>query len=308
MAYTLGVMVSDMYPAKVSARLRAAGANCIARNCGHAGFKTQDLLSIIPQQLMVISSQGQRGTVFEVPTACTLMIGVNDPGTYSQAQTQSQIEQIIRAIRNGVSGVVAAPANLPAYQTYGFKPLIPNESRYLVQADNSGTGGYNIGSPPNLPTVTGDLSGSPAPRIWIYRNAQAGPSGWSRIADNADPTQGCQRILVMSAHWLNFANGLGDTLSADYSNYGPVRAAQLAAANAQGVPFFDLHAYLKSLVASGVVGDSTGATTAWGNDQHPNVLMHEMITNGLYSALTGDNTFITSAVQMPVGGWISALK
>lgn len=308
--YQGGVLPSNHYPSRMAKHLRTSGANCFARNLGLSGFTSTQLLAVVPNDLQFVSSISPRGVSFEVPIIATVMIGVNDPGSgIVQATTQSNIQQIIKAIKNGVQGVVAAPTNLPAYQPGGFAPFVPNVTRYIVTADNSTTGGYNVGSPLSPPTVTGDLSGAPVPRCWVYRNAQAGVAGWSRVADNTDATVGCQNILILSAHWLNFANAGGDTLGADYATYVPVRAAQLAAANAESVPFFDLHAYLRAQIVAGVVGDSSGAWSAWANNQHPNSLAHETYATGIYNVLMGDNTYVTSTAQMPTGAnsWVNTL-
>lgn len=317
----LGTFFSDQYPEKVAQFLRNLGAPIFARNFGNSGYTSADELAAIPQALAVPVKISRTGTTVEVPVLTTVMVGVNDPGGgLSQAQTQSNIEQAIRSIKNGVAGIVSTPASLPAthsnvgitsasQNTLGWKgPFVPNSTRFLVQADNSTTGGFNIGSPLTPPTVTGVLGGSP-PSIWVYRNAQAGESGWSRVADNTDDAIGCQKILIISAQWLNFVNGLGDTLTTPFAGYVNVRAAQLAAADAQSVPFFDLHAYQRALIVAGVVGDSSGAWSNLTNNQHPNALACESYATGIVSALGGDNTYVSSVAKMPTGSnsWTNLL-
>lgn len=62
---------------------------------------------------------------------------------------------------------------------------------------------------------------------------------------------GVSRILIVSAHYLNFSTG-GDTLATSYASYVPVRAAQQAAANAHaGVIFVDLYNYFRNRIVNG---------------------------------------------------------
>jgi hypothetical protein len=222
----------------------------------------------------------------------------SDPGGTSAGTprfdhlTQGNIEAMIIALRNNVSGVVGSQTLLPSG--------VPPGTRYLVRYDTSTTGGVPTGSSGITPATLIGMAATDA-QVWIARNtsvssSSSGESGWSRVAN--DNTLGVQRIIVMSAQWVHRADGLGDLKNLDYSTYVAVRAAQLAAATAQAaagvVTFFDLHAYQKALVVANYVGELTGEWAATTNDQHPSAFAGYTWAKGLVGHIQSQSGWITA--------------
>lgn len=114
--------------------------------------------------------------------------------------------------------------------------------------------------------------------------------------------QGIPRVVIVSAHYRNFAGGVGDTQTVDYAAYVPVRAAQLAAYTASvathpgKVAYCDLHAFLKAVIAAGTEAQNSASWHVGPTDQHPNEL------GGSYFA---DAIKATIAAQ---DGWLDAIK
>lgn len=269
---TLYTKPYEFYPAWLQKFLNEDhGCHLKCRNFGTSGNTTTQMLDRVHTLLQ-----------FEIPEIAIIMGGVNDPGNaINQATTQSNIQAMVKALRNNVKGVVAAPTNLPAGIVEGV--------RYLVKSDNSTTGGKTGGTPA---TVTGSTSGA---QVWISRNGGSGEDGWSRVAD--DNTLGVQRIIVMSAQWLHFANGNGDTLDTPYASYVNVRTAQSDAVTAIGstsVVFFDLHAYQRALITGGVVGELTGEWATQANDQHPSAAAGRVYARGIISAIQAKSGWLES--------------
>jgi lysophospholipase L1-like esterase len=208
----------------------------------------------------------------------------SDPGGSSAGtprfdhQTQKNIEAMIIALKNGVTGMVGTQTALPS----GYPP----GTRYIVRYDTSSTGGLAGTSPA---TLSGAVTAGPT--VWVARNYTGGVTGWSRITpDNT----GVSRIIVMSMQWLHWISGAGDTLATPHAGYAALRVLQQAAATAQGATYFDLYTYQKGLIQSGYVGELTGEWAAAPNDQHPSAFAGITWANGLLAHIQAQSGWITA--------------
>lgn len=242
----------------------------------------------------VVTVSGSNLSPYNVANAVVTVTGASsftyvmasDPGGSSAGsprydhQTQTNIEAMIMALRNGVTGMVGTQTALPSGAAVG--------TRYLVRYDTSTTGGQAGTSPA---TLTGTLTG---PRVWIARNSTSGETGWSRITpDNT----GVQKIVVMSTQWLHYVSGAGDTLLTPFAAYATIRALQSAAATAQGAPstsvtYFDLYTYQRNLIVNGYEGELTGTWAATTNDQHPSPYAGHTWAKGLLAHIQAQSGWI----------------
>jgi lysophospholipase L1-like esterase len=270
-----GVTANSLTNVGTTATFTASGSHNLA---------TGDVVTITGSNLSPYNVANAVVTVTSATVFTYVM--ASDPGGSSAGtprfdhQTQANIEAMIIALKNGCAGMVGTQTALPA----GYPP----GTRFIVRYDTSTTGGLSGTSPA---TLSGTHSGA---QVWVSRNRTAGVTGWSRITpDNT----GIQRIIVMSMQWVHRANGLGDTLAVPYSAYVPVRAAQSAAASAQGVTFFDLYTYQRNLIVSGYVGELTGEWAATTNDQHPSAFAGWTWAKGLLEHIQDQDDWIEALTQ-----------
>lgn len=269
-----GVTASTLTRVGTTATFTASGAHNLA---------TGDVVTITGSNLSPYNVANAVVTVTSATVFTYVM--ASDPGGSSAGtprfdhQTQKNIEAMIIALKNGTTGYAGNPAMLPAGKAVG--------TRYLVRYDDSSTGGL-AGTAPA--TVTG--AGGGATKIWIARNSSAGETGWSRIA--ADTSLGVQRIIVMSMQWLHYISGGGDTLLTANATYAAVRVLQEAAADAQGVTFFDLYNYQRDLIVAGYEGELSGNWAATANDQHPSPYAGWTWAKGLLAHIQAQSGWITA--------------
>lgn len=111
---------------------------------------------------------------------------------------------------------------------------------------------------------------------------------------------GVPRVVIVSAHYLNFAGGVADTQTVDYAAYVPVRAAQLAAYTASvatypgQVAYCDLHAYLSNLIATGVEVQNSASWHVGPTDQHPNELGGSYFADAIKATITAQTGWLES--------------
>ena len=254
-----GVRPSRMWPAQLSAALVALGASVKARNFGVGGNTTCQMLGRFSQM-----------TNFDVPDVGIVFGGVNDPG---RATT--------------VNGAGATTTNVPVQAGAGAFLLggyvtINGETR-LVTANNNDT--LTLDAPLSNPPASGA-----AVAIATQKNIEA--------MIDALYAAGCQRSVVVSAHYLNFSAG-GDTQAVPYATYVPVRAAQTAAAAsraAKGAVFCDLYAYMKNLIATGIDVQGSNSWHAINNNQHLNDYGQSVVSAAVLATVQAQ------------AGWVAALK
>ena len=257
-----GVRCDEYSPAVLERLLQGDGFDAMVRNCGKSGDTTTQTLARIADAVYC-----------ERPDVVVIFSGYNDQGaSIPQATTQSNIQAMIRHLRNGCMGQVSGQASLP--------PECIEGTRYLVISDTSTTGGV-------APILTGTQSG---PQVWESRNGLAGESGWGRI-DSGDG-EAVSKFLVLTTHFCNYGTG-GDSLDADGGHDGQnatrkqVYEAQLAAATAEKVTFCDLYAFLQSRIATGQTGD-TATNRTWHSadgDIHPNAYGQDLIGKCIHKTI-----------------------
>lgn len=192
---------------------------------------------------------------YDVPDVALHAIGVNDPGAISTAQTQTNVEAMILALKHGAVGrgaglgtgvTVANPAALPANGRAG--------ERYVVLADDSTTGGI---TPVVAGAVAADANGQKF-SVWENRNPLAGVFGWGRVAVPATAPTVVKRHVVVSPPYRNFTAG-GDTPTTPVAANVGVRTALAAAVAGQNVVvggkpsviYCDLYAFMRARIVAG---------------------------------------------------------
>ena len=105
-------------------------------------------------------------------------------------------------------------------------------------------------------TVSPPLAQPPATGDGVSMDTETNIGLWI----DAMRAEGCQKILVIGYHFINFASG-GDTVAAEHPSRAAVRAKQRAAAESRSAPFCDSYAYMRGLIQSGEVTE--GDDTAW---------------------------------------------
>lgn len=270
-------------PAQVEEKLRAMGVNCAVMNRAKDGSNTGNTGSNMLPRMASLTA----GRTLDL---CVVFGGVNDPGSsIAKAATQANIQAMLQMAKFGCDGCVADQTALPASARPG--------SRYTVLADSSSTGGVTAG-PGQTPTVPG--AGGSAVTTWEYRYGIAGEYGWGRIAFPGASGDRCTRLMVVSTQFLNYSGG--DTTGTPYASYVNVRAAQVAAAAAEGAVCVDLYNAMRDLIVTGVVPDMSSVYTqarAWhvaSANQHLNQFGHEIVAQ----------TVVRSIIAQP--GWVEALK
>lgn len=167
-------------------------------------------------------------------------------------QTRRNLRAMVKWLKFGCRGCYRSQADLPAGGANG--------DRYVVLNDTSSTGGQ-AALTGQAATISGAATAGD-PTVWEYRNGRTGELGWGRIAVAGTPydaARGCNRIVIMGQHYLNWSSG-GDALASPYALWDAstgIRAEQSAAAAAEGVVYGDLYAYLRQRIVDGkdVQGD-----------------------------------------------------
>lgn len=274
-----GVSTHLYWPKVLQDRLNAAGARTRVRDFGKSGTRTNN------ETTQPAGMQTRFPNMFEwgTPDLGIIFGGVNDPGAgLTQAQTQRNIESMCQALKHNAPYFVADETLLPAGEIPG--------RRYVVLTDGSATGG--VAEWPGQAARIGGAGGG-AVTVWENRNGLAGVAGWGRVAVAATPASACSRVAVVSAHYLNWATG-GDTLATPYAAYVPVRAAQSAAATAQGAAFCNLYDFMRQRIVDG--SDTQGTPTqfvAEGN-QHFNAYGHALVAEVVRQTIAAQSGWITA--------------
>lgn len=297
------------WPEALAAALRASpyGLPIKARNFGVSGDTSANNLT----RCDVLQQ-------WEIPDLAAIYIGVNDPGaSISTAQTQANIQAIVKCLKYGVVGLaagigsqttnVAGQANLPANA--------PPMTRMVVMADTSTTGGLaSIGAQQSA-RISGNFSASSQQTVWERRTPQAGELGWGRVAiAGTAPFAGCcARICVVSTNYLNYPSGDGgdnvnvatgngftygtstDSGSAGtfFASYQTVRGAQLAAVNAENVNdtsclYVDLFSFESGLI---LAGEATEGSNTWHwatANQHHNAYGHDIVARAIIASMAAN--------------------
>lgn len=234
---------------------------------------------------------------YETPDMVAIYAGVNDPGaSISQATTQNNLEALILVAKHGVKGDGEALTTVVADQTALPASGEPGQ-RYVVLSDTSTTGGMvKVANTTQAATITGTATG---PTVWECRYSRAGELGWGRIAVRATAPTVCNKIVVVTANYLNYTTG-GDTLTTPFATYAPVRQAQADAVTQQnvtvgGLPsvvLANLYAYQRARIVAGtdpdfsaVAYDQARSWHATQNNQHHNQYGHALVAECVTAAV-----------------------
>ena len=249
-----GVLGPFCWPEVFANALRAAGKDYGVANLGLGGDTSCGTLARV-------ASVYYR----EVPDFAVLAIGVNDPAA-------------ARTVNGGGATTTVIPTTGGGANFASGWVVINGESRY-VQTD-AGTGGNIV--------LSQALSSAPANGVAITIDTQKNIEQWI-VAVHAQGVD-LSKIAIVSAPYLNWANGLGDTQTVPYAPYVPVRAAQSAAAVSQGVTFVNLWAFMDGMIRNGtdhgygVEVQGSGSWHALPNNQHYNLRGHDYQAKCVYIA------------------------
>jgi hypothetical protein len=267
------------WPTVLEGKLNALGAPIQVRNFAKDGNHTGNTGSNMLARFGLMTRYG-------IPDLGIIMAGVNDPGnSITTAQTQANLQAMIKWLKFGCAGAVNAETDLPANGLPG--------QRYVVMVDGSTTGGVAADAT-QTPTISG--AGGAVQSVWEYRNGRAGASGWGRIALAATPADRCRRIVLVSTQYRNWPGG--DTPTVPGATYATIRGAQAAAATAEGASYFDLYEFLRARIVAGLDPDYSvsgfDAATSWhpaASNQHLNQYGNELVAQGLAAFLSGRTWF-----------------
>ncbi len=279
-AISNGCRIDQMSTEVLAAKLRAIGCPLRGRNFAISGNTTTNMLARMAEFF-----------VYDIaPTIAVIFGGVNDPGSsISDATTQSNIQAMVRYLRNGCKGTVSIQTSLPANANIG--------DRYVVTGDTSTTGGLNP-SGMTYATLTGTHAGV---QVWECRNSLASVSGWSRVTGFTGASAIVPKIIAVSPQFLNWTSG-GDTVAAGSSHsgqnatYKAVNDDIAAACTAETVPFCDLYAYMQSLINA---GRDTALSASWhvlGTNQHLNYYGQQVVAEAILATINAQS------------GWLAALQ
>jgi hypothetical protein len=214
------------------------------------------------------------------------------------AGTQAMTQAFVKAMKYGVLGSgagaaknnwVLGQANLPANGYPG--------QRAVVLDDTSTTGGLAAVGTGQHARIAGDFSAAPQQTVWEYRTPQAGEAGWGRVAVTGTAAFAgcCSRIVCISTNYLNFTSG-GDNAGAStfYAINVPVRAATLAAATAEGIPYCDLFGFQSGLIASGETTQGSNSWHAIANNQHHNNYGHDIVARAAYATIAAQSVWLAA--------------
>lgn len=264
--YTTQVNLAEFWPTRLAAALTEAGADSRAKNCGTSGNTT----GMMWGRVSALTNDG-------VPDLAVLFGGVNDPGSNGLVQASPIPTATSFALASGEGARFSAGCWINVNDTTANAGSAARQVQSVVG---------------DVITLTMPLASAPAAGS-VIRNDTYLNLG---MMIDALAAVGCDKILVVSAQYKNFASG-GDTLSIPYAPYVPVRTAQSAIAAAKGAMFVDLYAYMRSLIVEGTI--MQGNDTAWHvavSDQHLNAVGEQIVADAVMSTVEG------------VDGWIEALS
>lgn len=296
-----GVMASDMWAKAACKMMNALGCSIQPRVFGISGDRTDQILA-----------RADIAFKYDTPHVAVIYGGVNDVGNLSQAQTQANTQALIKMLKYRVVGkgeglklpiTVAVQGDLPANGKQG--------DRYIVMADTSATGGAAANFAGQKNTITGNYASSAQQTVWEFRNEQAGEAGWGRIAtkDTEPFKEGVSKIVVISTNYLNFTPN-GDNFNSQantgtpFAGNVPIRAAALAAADAEKVVYCDLYRFQSLLINGGtflgkqIVSETTQNSGSWhvalATNQHHNKYGHSTVARALVATIQNQRGWIDS--------------
>lgn len=258
--YTTQVNVADFWPTRLQAKLSDAGIYTRFANCGDSGNNTGEM---IDRKIAMI----RNGPL----TLAVIFGGVNDP-----AEGASSLGASTNLIGDTRIITTGGYANLEIGEH-----VTAGANSYLVTGYYAPDAAILI-SPPLVADIP---DATPLKHATDLNVAALGQYAIDH---------GATHVAIVGAQYLNYASNAGDTLSTDYANYVPVRAAQAAAAVAlaaanpsKNIVWVDLHAYLKALISGGTV--TQGNDVAWHVDvenQHLNATGEQYVADAIYAAIT----------------------
>lgn len=251
-----GVRASLYWPELVASALRDAGATVVARNFGVSGDTTCGMLGRIAQM-----------THYDVPDVGVIFGGVNDAGAGT-------------TVNGAGASTTAVPVQTgKASALVGGYVVIGGERR-LVASRSTDT--INLATP---------LSGAPANGAAVTVDTQANLEAMVSALTAA----GCDKNLIISAHYLNYSSG-GDTTGTPYAPYATLRGLQQAAATASGASYCDLYDHMRTLIVTGVDAQGSNSWHAYANNQHLNTYGQEVVASAVTATIEAQS------------GWVAALS
>lgn len=134
----------------------------------------------------------------------------------------------------------------------------------------------------NLITIAPALTTAPVAGDVVEIDTTRNIEAWIDALTEA----GCQRILVLGLHYMNFASG-GDTPTSEHPTRAAIRAKQRAAALSRNMPYCDTYASMAAEVAAGdvVAGDDLAWHVDVGNT-HLNAAGEAAVARAVIARMT----------------------
>lgn len=282
---TGGVKPRYFYPTVLAKKLSALNSNVpiVARNFGHAGNTTQDM--VFRQGLML---------EFEVPSIGIIWGGVNDPGNSIAGLVSSTVQASPTPTTTSFSVAAGLGASFVSGQ---YVYLGTGATMRRAKIASKSTDAFTLANTSDDPA----LPAAPAAGTVVRQGTQANIEWMIETLLRA----GCLHVVVLNTQYLNYASG-GDNAGAAtyYSAYATLRPFQAAAvatyASTGKVVLCDLWTYMSKIVTntpsgSNVVTLDTGETftvtqgdfswhVASGN-QHLNLMGEEVIARAVLDTL-----------------------
>lgn len=282
-----GVMMCRHWPNVLADLLNELGCDVKARNFAKSGNDTSNLSGLVGgityYGMQVRFNEMLR---FGTPDMGVILGGGNDPGrSITTAQTQANLQAMVKWLKFGCSGAVTGQANLPSGSPYG--------ERRVVMVDTATSGGEDLpDGADGLATIDGD--GASAQTVWECVNGASGAAGWRRVATAETAATHVSRIIVGSMHYQNLPGT--DTVDVPYATYELVREAQAAAAVAEGVVYGDIYNFMRDRIVAGLDADGSSSWHEAGGSQHLNEKGQNILAQAMLKTITEQD------------GWVDALK
>jgi lysophospholipase L1-like esterase len=245
---SLGVSPSDFWHYKLQKALRAQGCEVMCRNWGRSGWGTS--------QLMVAQANV---LAYEVPDVALIMAGHND---------FTQTIQVVASPVPTTTSCSVTPGK-GVYLDVGCSFTINGQVRTVAtRSTDAITWLVPLSGTPN----TGD-----ALTVNTAVNLQA--LGQYLVGKGA-------KVGFVGKPYQNFSTGSYDTVNAQDSVMAATRTAQKAAADALGVPYVDMYAWMKNLIVTGVDTQGSYSWHVFDQNTHHNAYGNQIIADATLAALT----------------------
>lgn len=272
---TTQVNLADFWPTRLGVGLTALGAASNGVNLGTSGNTTGQMIGRL---YAVTDSNGDPdiGARFGyVPDMAVIFGGVNDPGGTATVQASPTPTTTTFTLDSGKGDKFKAGCWINVNDATG----------------NAGAAARRVLSVVgDAITLESALGSAPATGATIRNDTYA---NINEMIDTLDAA-GVEKIMVVSTQYRNWTTG-GDSISTPEPVYAAVRAAQLAVATANSVPYVDLYTHMKAILVANPteIGDDTFWHVAV-SDQHLNAYGEQLVADAVIAKIQATTGWLTA--------------